>query len=540
MSDDDFAMAGAEIDAEGGAAGEPLVSGRGIRQDPLAPAIVRRREDTMARLRALPTTLALAAALVAPAAPAAPRKAAGESWVQLFDGRSLAGWKASENPASFRVQDGTIACDGPRAHLFYVGPDGKAAFDDFELSVEALTKPGANSGVYFHTAFQEKDWPAQGFEVQVDNSQKRHGDYLEYKMTGSLYGIRNVYKPIVNDDEWFTMHVVVRRPQVQVRLDGTLVVDYREPGALPAGTPKLNRLGRGTFALQCHDPGSRVFYRNLRVRPLSPLPLAEAAPPPVVDPAYLQVLELGKSNFPTLDLHVHLKGGLSLEQVLALSRRTGIGFGLAVNCGKDFPIQNDAEAGAFVDSMQGQPVFVAMQAEGREWVTMFSRQARARFDYVFTDGMTWTNPAGKRMRLWIPEEVEIGPDEEAFMDLLVSKIVSILETEPIDVYVNPTFLPAVIAARYDQLWNESRMKRVIEAAVRNGAAIEINARYKLPSEAFLRLAKAAGAKFTFGTNNAGATDLGDWSYPLEMQSKLGLTWKDMFVPGHQPSRARRE
>ena len=126
------------------------------------------------------------------------------------------------------------------------------------------------------------------------------------------------------------------------------------------------------------------------------------------------------------------------------------------------------------------------------------------------------------------------------MDMLVDRTVKILNTEPIDVYVNPTFLPASIAADYDQLWTEARMTRVIDAAVKNRVAIEINARYKLPSEAFLRLAKAKGAKFTFGTNNGGANDLGDWSYPLEMQKKLDLKWPDMFVPGHQPSRAQRE
>jgi len=190
--------------------------------------------------------------------------------------------------------------------------------------------------------------------------------------------------------------------------------------------------------------------------------------------------------------------------------------------------------------MEGQPAFVGMQAEGREWVTMFSRETRAKFDYVFTDGMTWTNPAGKRMRLWMPDEVEIGPDEQAFMDLLVSKIVGILETEPIDIYVNATFLPAAIAPKYDALWTEQRMTRVIDAAVKKGVAIEIGARYKIPSEAFLRLAKTRGTKFTFGTNNGGANDLGDWSYPLEMQKKLDLKWQDMFVPGHQPSRAQRE
>ncbi len=494
----------------------------------------------MARLSALAAVLLTTLGLAAQARAAAD-DASAEGWIPLFDGRALSDWKpAAESPSSFRVVEGTIACDGARSHLFYVGPDGHASFEDFELSLEVKTEPGANSGVYFHTAWQEKDWPAQGFEVQVDNSQPRQGDYLEYKMTGSLYGIRNVYKSVVKDDEWFTMDLVVRRPRVQVRLNGTLVVDYREPGALPAGAPPLHRLGRGTFALQCHDPASKVFYRNLRVRRLTPLSPAEAGPPPVVDAAYLQVLELGKANFPTLDLHAHLKGGLSLDQLLDLSRRTGMGFGVAVNCGKGFPVQTDEDALAFVNAMAGKPVFVAMQAEGREWVTMFSRQARARFDYVFTDSMTWTNSRGRRMRLWMPEEVEIGPDEQAFMDELVAKTVGILENEPIDVYVNPTFLPTAIAARYDQLWTEARMKHVIGAAVKNDVAIEIGARYKLPSEAFLRLAKAAGVKFTFGTNNGGASDLGDWSYPLEMQRKLGLTWKDMFVPGHQRSRAQRE
>ena len=492
-------------------------------------------------------------------------------WVSLFDGQSLAGWKATENPASFRVVDGTIACDGPRAHLFYVGADGKAAFDDFEAEVEVKARAGANSGFYFQTAFQDEDWPTQGFEVQVDNSQKRHGDYLELKMTGSLYGIRNVYKALAKDDEWSTLQVTVRKPRVEIRVNGTLVVDWTEPfGPLPESAPKLNRLGRGTFALQCHDPESKVFFRNLRVRalpnaatssvtpsttntPTAQTPATTAAVPtaPLVDERYAQILTLGRANFPLVDLHAHLKGGLTLEQVLKLSRETGVFLGVAANCGKGFPIETDADATKFVESMKGQPVFVAMQAEGREWVTMFSKETRAKFDYVFTDGMTWTNPAGKRMRLWIPEEVEIGPGtvggasgdearEQGFMDLLVSKIVGILDTEPIDIYVNPTFLPAVIAGKYDALWTTERMNRVIDAAVKNGVAIEINARYELPSEAFLRLAKTKGAKFTFGTNNAGASDLGDWSYPLEMQRKLDLKWQDMFVPGHSPSRAQRE
>ena len=79
-----------------------------------------------------------------------------------------------------------------------------------------------------------------------------------------------------------------------------------------------------------------------------------------------------------VDFHVHLKGGLTLEQALEKSRRDGIQYGIAVNCGKGFPVEDDEGARRFFESMTGQPVFVAMQAEGREWTQMFSRKHRRR------------------------------------------------------------------------------------------------------------------------------------------------------------------
>jgi histidinol phosphatase-like PHP family hydrolase len=77
---------------------------------------------------------------------------------------------------------------------------------------------------------------------------------------------------------------------------------------------------------------------------------------------------------------------------------------------------------------------------------------------------------------------------------------------------------------------------VIAAAIQNGVAIEINARYRLPSKRFIQLAKRAGAKFTFGTNNGGR-DVGDLDYCLQMVKECGLVWQDMFVPG-LPSKAQ--
>jgi hypothetical protein len=457
-----------------------------------------------------------------------------QDWKPLFDGKTLDGWKASEAPGSFKVVDGQIACDGPRSHLFYVGTDGGADFKNFELSVEVLTLNGANSGVYFHTEFQEKGFPEKGFEAQVINVPGGEGDYRENKLTGSLYAIRNIYKPMTKDGEWFTMHIDVRGKRIQIRVNNVLLVDYLEPTPAPEVPEHPGRkLAHGTFALQCHDRGSKAFFRNLRVKRFPDnLPDSSPATGPLSE--YDQeIIRLGAANFPVVNYHVHLKGGLKLDEALALSRETGLFYGIAVNCGLNFSVTNDAGIDEYLKTIQGQPAFAAMQAEGREWVKLFSKEAIAKFDYVFTDAMTLSDDSGRRMRLWIPNEVPEIKDPQVFMDMLVDRTVKILSNEPIDVYVNPTFLPEFIARDYDRLWTEDRMKKVVAAAAARGIAIEISSRYHLPSPAFLKLAKAAGCKFTFGTNN-GDRDVGRLQYSFQMVRQLGLKWQDIWVPKHAP------
>jgi len=173
-------------------------------------------------------------------------------------------------------------------------------------------------------------------------------------------------------------------------------------------------------------------------------------------------------------------------------------------------------------------------------VKLFSKETVAKFDYVFTDAMTFTDDHGKRRRLWIKDEVGGVGDPEQFMEMLVSRILAVLNHEPIDIYVNPTFLPDVLAPNYDRLWTPERMRKVIEAAGRNGVAIEINNRYRLPSPAFIKLAKRAGVKFSFGTNN-GDRVLGRLEYSLEMVKECGLAGQDIFVPkpdGEKPVQKR--
>jgi histidinol phosphatase-like PHP family hydrolase len=236
-----------------------------------------------------------------------------------------------------------------------------------------------------------------------------------------------------------------------------------------------------------------------------------------------------KAPFKITDLHVHLKGKFTIQDAVTKSKAENIDYGIAVNCGLGFPVHQDSQIDSVVALFKDYPQFyLAMQAEGREWVNTFSKESIAKFDYVFTDAMTFTDAKGRRNRIWLPNETWIE-DEEQFMDYLVNTLVTILNTEPIDVYVNSTFLPAQMQSRYDQFWTTERMDKVIKAAKDNNIAIEINNRYRIPSADFIKRAKKAGVRFTVGTNNADENFSGA-AYALEMIRKCNLKESDFFLP----------
>jgi hypothetical protein len=202
------------------------------------------------------------APLVVFAAEEAPQPDAN-GWYTLFNGQDLTGWKTSEdNPETFQVVDGVIVVRGPRCHLYYDGPVSDANFKNFEWKCEIMTKPRANSGMYFHTEYQPDGWPEKGIEIQVNNT---HTDPIK---TGSVYGIKNVMNDSpAKDNEWFTQHVIVNGKHVTIKVDDKVVNEYEQPERLPR-RQRNRAISSGTFALQGHDPGSEIHYRKVMVKPL--------------------------------------------------------------------------------------------------------------------------------------------------------------------------------------------------------------------------------------------------------------------------------
>jgi hypothetical protein len=397
----------------------------------------------------------------------------------------------------------------------------KGDYDNFELT---LTLRLTETGKGFLT-FHSNEAMTKGYRVALDNDLN---DEEWWTKTGSLLGVRNLTKSVVKSNEWFNMILRVEGNAITILLNGTPVVEYIEPAA-PYRTEEhaLQRLSRGTFALKSDAGTIEVSAMSLAQLPATTdlsTQLAEA-----IDETDDHIIRLHQENFPVLDYHVHLKG-ISADEAAAQSRHYGINYALAPNCGIGFPITSDEEVLQYLKEMEGQPFIQAMQGEGREWPETFSEEVRERFDYVFTDALTFTDHKGRRTRLWIPEEVFIE-DEEQYMDLIVEKIVAVMQ-EPMDVYVNPNFLPEVMNDRYDDFWTDERMDKVITALKDADKALEINHRYRIPNRAFIQKAKDAGLKFTFGTNNADG-NFGKMEYCIEMKEACGITAVDMYKPNIQ-------
>jgi hypothetical protein len=423
-------------------------------------------------------------------------RAAAETgeWTELFDGRTLNGWKPSEHKASWKVVDGMLAADGPRSHLFYVGNVHGADFRNFELEVEVITKPLCNSGVYFHTVYQESGFPEKGFEIQINNTAKGDGGYLERKKTGSLYGLRNMYKQLVPDEKPFRINTAVRGKNVQIRLNGELLVDYVEPTppVIPAGGEKQRFLDHGTFALQCHNDGSQAFFRSVRVRPLPDSLPAYTSTPPVVDEVYREIIDIGRHNVPMIDYQVNLGSGLTLEQALRKSRADGIQYGIATEAGA---LKSDADVHKCLRPLNGKPVFFTLAASNGSWTGRVSQNRAQQFDLVVADGSADTG---------------------------IEQTLKRLDTEPIDIYR--------FGRGTQEFWTPQGRSRLIESLVGNKVAIELNSLDQSPKQDFILAAKQAGCKFGFGTGNKTAAELKRSEYGLQMVEACKLDWHNFFAP----------
>ncbi len=168
-------------------------------------------------------------------------------WISMFDGKTLQGWKANEHPDSWSVKDGAIVGDGEASHLFWM----VRKCGNCEFKADAKISDGGNSGMYFRTAFGP-GFP-KGYEAQVNSS---HKDPVR---TGSLYNFVKIYEQLSPPDTWFNQHIIARGNHIVIEVNNKKVVDFVD---------EKNTFTNGYLALQQHNKGSIVMFKNLMMKPL--------------------------------------------------------------------------------------------------------------------------------------------------------------------------------------------------------------------------------------------------------------------------------
>src|SRR5688572_17478056 len=305
-----------------------------------------------------------------------------DAWIELFNGKDLSGWKANENPESFKVVDGMIVANGLRSHLFYLG-DGKdsASFKNFELSMDIMTYPLANSGIYFHTGHQKEGWLNRGYEVQVNSTHRGAGDYKEVKKGGSLYGIRNLYKAYTKDSAWYNFNIRVQGKRVEIKINDQLVVDYTEP-AIPSRQQSKKVFSSGTFALQGHDPESTVLFKNIKVRVLNDEPDTTSVAANDVAP---RILDYQANHIAFIDHHIHTGGDFNIDSAMQGFYQTGINLGLVVDVANLEKGKEETTLSEHVKKYNNLPVFLGVFRNNLQVLEGVSPATTQQFDYVIGD-----------------------------------------------------------------------------------------------------------------------------------------------------------
>ena len=404
-----------------------------------------------------------------------------------------------------------------------------AEYENFILKGQALTAENGEAALLFHSDGE------QGYEITI-----RNGAQDGSIKTGSLRSVRNLYRSLAQDGEWFDFELAVRGKNIAVKVNGVDVVCYTEP-AKPyreaAHAAKL--IGKGKVALK--GVKGDVKFRNLDMQTLAADARNEADVMPPIDEQSDHIIRYQQKDFPVIDWHVHLKGGLTKEMAHAMSMNYGINYGVAPNAGEGGVgrmLADDAEVRSYYDEVKNHPFLFGVQGEGRKWTQTFSQEALGIFDYLFTDAMTIIDHKKRNARIYRAEEViRDGVTLDQYMEQIVDQTVKILTNEPADIFANATYIPDDMNPDYDKYWTAERVDRVLDVMQQNNIALEISARYKIPSFDIIKEAKKRGLKFTFGTNNVDA-NFGRLEYCFEADEKCGLTVEDMWFPTMSVRRER--
>jgi hypothetical protein len=234
-------------------------------------------------------------------------------------------------------------------------------------------------------------------------------------------------------------------------------------------------------------------------------------------------------DFPLMDLHVHRSNKQTVEDIVSISQKTGIKFGVMENV-SPWGIRNDDDLKTYIDAIKPYPVYIGLQPMSPGWSKNLSPELIDQADYVAMDPQIVPNgnKYGETIHVW--EYNSYIDDPEDFMERNMQHYMNILTgDEPLDIFACPLFLPVSIQREYTKLWTKKRLQQIIDAAKSGNIAIEINDLVRVPHEEFILMAKKADIKFTFGSDTRDQKT-GRLDYCRYIAKKCSLTYTDFFIP----------
>lgn len=233
---------------------------------------VLRRES----IRCLVMGIALLASISAAAAD--PEADAEAGFVSLFDGQTLKGWIGAVE--GYCVEDGAITCIPEKGGNLM----SARQYADFILKFEFKLTPGANNGIGLRVPLGAHA-ATQGMEIQIlDDTAEQYAKLHDYQYHGSVYGViparRGFLKPI---GEWNSQEIHCIGKEIAVILNGETIVqgnldEASQPMTLDGKEhPGLQRT-QGHIGFLGH--GTRVQFRNVRIREITPAVDVSANDPP--------------------------------------------------------------------------------------------------------------------------------------------------------------------------------------------------------------------------------------------------------------------
>ena len=194
-------------------------------------------------------------------------------WKQIFDGKTLDGWAITGSKEGWAVEDEAIACTVKGGGMIYT----TERFKDFILRSQFKINPRVNSGIFIRWE-DLKDPVNSGMEIQILDSFGRIKPNTHD--CGALYDIMPPSMDAVRPaGEWNDMEITCHGPVVRVVLNSQQIINvdltpWTTAGQNPDGSRNKFTRAYNSMVNDGHigfqDHGGRVWYRNLRVKPLHP------------------------------------------------------------------------------------------------------------------------------------------------------------------------------------------------------------------------------------------------------------------------------